>query len=477
MTNNTTKDTTFKDLKLNPNIQKALEKQGYIVPTPIQAQSIPGLLQGKDLIGIAQTGTGKTAAFTLPILELMKESWPRKIKTLVLAPTRELAAQIGESFSKYGEYLNFKHTVIFGGVGAGNQIHALKKGVDIVVATPGRLLDLLNQGKLSIKDVEFFVLDEADRMLDMGFIHDIKKVISKLPKQRQSLFFSATMSDEVNTLARNLLKDPIHVEITPQATTVEKIDQSVFFVNQDDKLTLLLKLLEEEKMESVLVFTRTKHRANKVAVFLNNHRINSDAIHGNKAQTARTKALRDFKSGQVKVLVATDIAARGIDVDNISHVINFELPNESESYVHRIGRTARAGLEGTAYSFCAAEERTYLNNIEKLIKQKIKVMEHQYHSNAAQKAVGAAAKPPPKGRRSPRDGPRGGGRGKPVSGRHKTGSGRSKPWVKSESSSSSDGARSGGPKRASGRPKSGVKKKPFTGNKNARSTKPRFGAR
>ena len=387
---------SFKDLKLIPELQKALSEKGYTSPTPIQLKSIPGLLEGKDLIGIAQTGTGKTAAFILPILQRMTEKYPRRVKTLVLTPTRELAAQIGDSFSVYGKYLKFKHTVIFGGVKQFRQVVALKKGVDIVVATPGRLLDLLNQRKLTLKEIEFFVLDEADRMLDMGFIHDIKKVIAKLPHKRQSLFFSATMSPKINALAKSLLKNPIHVEVAPQATTVELIEQHIFFVDQNSKEKLLLKLLEHEHLTSILIFTRTKHRANKVATFLNKNNINSSAIHGNKSQGARTKALKDFKTGRIKVLVATDIAARGIDIDNISHVINFELPNEPESYVHRIGRTARAGAEGTAFSFCAAEERNYLRDIEKLIREKIDVMDHTFHSEIAKNAVGAAAKPPPK---------------------------------------------------------------------------------
>jgi len=387
---------SFQDLNLIPALQKALTKKKYITPTPIQSKSIPGLLKGNDLIGIAQTGTGKTAAFILPILQRMVERHPRKIKTLVLTPTRELAAQIGDSFSSYGEFLKFKHTVIFGGVGQGRQVQALVDGVDIVVATPGRLLDLLNQRKLTLSDIEFFVLDEADRMLDMGFIHDIKKIISRLPHKRQSLFFSATMSSKINELAKSLLKDPVHVEVAPQATTVELIKQHVFFVDQSSKEKLLLELLKHEHLTSILIFTRTKHKANKVALFLNKNNVSSDAIHGNKSQNARTKAIKDFKTGRVKVLVATDIAARGIDIDNISHVINFELPNEPESYVHRIGRTARAGAEGTAFSFCAAEERNYLRDIEKLIKQKIDVMDHTFHSETAKNAVGTAAKPPPK---------------------------------------------------------------------------------
>jgi ATP-dependent RNA helicase RhlE len=391
----------FQDLNLIKPLQRALEKKGYKVPTPIQAGSIPGLLEGKDLIGIAQTGTGKTASFTLPILQGLKEKYPRRIRALVLAPTRELAAQIGESFASYGEFLKLKHTVIFGGVSQGKQVLALSKGVDILVATPGRLLDLLSQNKLSLKEVEYFVLDEADRMLDMGFIHDINKVLTKLPKHKQSLFFSATMSPQINKLARGMLKNPIHVEITPQSTTVEKIKQCVFFVDSGSKEKLLFKLLRRNHMESVLVFTRTKHRANKVATFLTKNKIDSRAIHGNKSQSARVKALNSFKSGETKVLVATDIAARGIDIKNISHVINFELPNEPESYVHRIGRTARAGTDGTAFSFCAADERSFLNSIERLTKQKLEVIDHSFHSETAKNATGADARPPPrKGRRS-----------------------------------------------------------------------------
>ncbi len=391
---------SFKNLNLIPPLERALTKQGYNQPTPIQSKSIPGLLLGQDLIGIAQTGTGKTAAFILPILQMMTEKYPRKIRTLVVTPTRELAAQIGESFSVYGEFLKFKHTVIFGGVKQGKQVQILTQGVDILVATPGRLLDLMNQNKLNLNNIEFFVLDEADRMLDMGFINDIKKIIAKLPQKRQSLFFSATMSPEINKLAKTLLKNPIHVEVTAQATTVELIRQHIFFIDQPSKEKLLLELLRQKHLTRVLIFTRTKHRANKVALFLNKNNISSDAIHGNKSQNARTKAISDFKSGEIKVLVATDIAARGIDIDNISHVINFELPNEPESYVHRIGRTARAGTDGTAYSFCSAEERDFLRDIEKLIKQKIKVMDHAFHSETAKNAIGAAAKPAPKNRGS-----------------------------------------------------------------------------
>jgi len=390
----------FKELKLNESLQRAIT---YETPTPIQEKSIPSLLEGKDLIGIAQTGTGKTAAFILPILERMREEYPRKIRTLVLAPTRELAAQIGESFSNYGKFLKFKNTVIFGGVKQGSQVQILSKGVDIVVATPGRLMDLMNQGKLTLKNIEFFVLDEADRMLDMGFIHDIKKIIQKLPHNRQTLFFSATMSNEINRLAKSMLKNPVHVEVTPQATTVELIKQHVFFVNKNEKDKLLLELLRHEHLKHVLVFTRTKHRADRIAKFLNQNSISTDAIHGNKSQNARTKAINDFKTKKIKVLVATDIAARGIDVTDISHVINYELPNEPESYVHRIGRTARAGKKGTAFSFCESQERNYLRLIERLIKQKLDVMDHSFHSESAKNATGADAKPPPKQQRNSRN--------------------------------------------------------------------------
>ncbi|MEK6942633.1 MAG: DEAD/DEAH box helicase [Nanoarchaeota archaeon] len=390
---------TFQQLNIIEPLQRALIQQGYTVPTPIQLKSIPDLLAGKDLIGIAQTGTGKTAAFVLPILQRMTEKYPRTLRTLVLAPTRELAAQIGESFSAYGKFLKFKHTVIFGGVSQGMQVNAVSRGVDIVVATPGRLLDLMNQGKVSLRDIEFFVLDEADRMLDMGFINDIKKIIARLPHKRQSLFFSATMSPQVSSLAHQLLRNPVRVEVAPQATTVEKIKQCVFFVDSASKEKLLLELLLQKHLTRVLVFTRTKHRANKVVDYLMSHNVKTDAIHGNKSQGARTQALHNFKSGRTKVLVATDIAARGIDIDDISHVINFELPNEPESYVHRIGRTARAGAEGTAYSFCAADERDFLRSIERLIRLKIEVVPHTFHSDHAQNASGSSARPPPKQQR------------------------------------------------------------------------------
>ncbi|NQV00311.1 MAG: DEAD/DEAH box helicase [Parcubacteria group bacterium] len=386
----------FNDLKLKQVIEKAIAARGYKIPTPIQEKSIPNLLKGKDLIGIAQTGTGKTAAFALPILDRMQERHPRTIQTLVLAPTRELATQIGESFFVYGKFLDFKHTVIFGGVKQGRQVKSLSRGVDILIATPGRLLDLMNQGLVKLSHINFFVLDEADKMLDMGFIHDIKKVVARLPKERQSIFFSATMPPTINNLANSLLKNPIRVEAAVQATTVETVKQYVLFVDKSSKKDLLLKLLKNNALKSVLIFTRTKHKANNVAEFLSKNNIEIDALHGNKSQGARTRTVNGFKNGRIKVLVATDIAARGIDMSIISHVVNFDLPNESESYVHRIGRTARAGAEGTAFSFCSAEERNYLRNIERLIRQDLIPMEHSLHSETARSATGAAAKPPTK---------------------------------------------------------------------------------
>ena len=383
----------FDDLKLITPLLEAVKSQGYTEPTPIQERSIPSVLEGKDLLGIAQTGTGKTAAFALPLLQRMIErpnipaaGFPR---TLVLSPTRELAAQIGESFETYGKNLSLRTRVIFGGVGQKPQVDALRKGVHVLVATPGRLLDLMGQGHVSLEEVEFFVLDEADRMLDMGFIHDIKKIIPKLPSKRQSLFFSATMPKVVSELAHSLLQDPVRVEVTPQATTVEKIAQSAYFVDAEHKDSLLLSLLSTEGVGRTLVFTRTKHRANKVVKTLEKEGISAMAIHGNKSQTHRTKALSDFKNGRVSVLVATDIAARGIDVEGITHVVNYEVPNEPESYVHRIGRTARAGSSGMAWTFVAPDERGYLTDIEKVIRMKVPVVrEHTWHSEKAERSTG-----------------------------------------------------------------------------------------
>jgi len=388
---------SFENLNIMAPLQQALAKEGYTTPTPIQMQAIPHLLQGKDLMGIAQTGTGKTAAFVLPILQRMSQDpkvpSPGAPRVLVLAPTRELAAQIDQSFATYGQFLRFRHTAIFGGVRQGPQVRILSQGVDILVATPGRLIDLMNQGYIILKGVEFFVLDEIDRMLDMGFINDMRKIVSALPQKRQSFFFSATMSPQTGEFAKNLLKNAVRVEASPQACTLECIEQRVFFVDQNNKYPLLQGLFNQKDMDRVLVFTRTKHRADKVAEMLNKNRINADAIHGNKSQNQRTKAMHDFKSGHLQVLVATDIAARGIDVDDISHVVNYDLPNEPESYIHRIGRTGRAGANGTAFSFCAADERNFLRSIERLTRTKIGFKEHQYHSEKAKNAVGAAAEP------------------------------------------------------------------------------------
>ena len=398
---------TFKNLKLIEPLLEAVAKQGYTVPTPIQEQAIPHILQGKDLIGIAQTGTGKTAAFVLPLLQIMSQSprriIPRSPRTLVLAPTRELAAQIDESFATYGSFMRFRHTVIFGGVSQGAQVRALYNGVDVLVATPGRLLDLMNQGHVSLNHLEFLVLDEVDRMLDMGFIVDVKRIISKLPTRRQSVFFSATMPPKISELAKTLLHNPVRVEVAPQATTVQLVQQKVLFVDERNKIPILLELLEHEDLRCVLIFTRTKRRANNVAEVLTDQGIRAEAIHGNKSQGQRTRAMDNFKSGHARVLVATDIAARGIDIDDISHVINYDLPvDQIDNYVHRIGRTARAGANGTAYSLCASHERNALREIERLIRMNIEVMSHSFHSDTARNAVGAAASPPPKQQRGQR---------------------------------------------------------------------------
>ena len=359
---------------------KALVTEGYTIPTPIQEQSIPTVLSGRDLLGCAQTGTGKTAAFAIPILQNLylqkheeKGAW--NIKALILTPTRELAIQIDESFAAYGKHTGLKHLVVFGGVSQYNQTNALRRGVDILIATPGRLLDLVEQRFISLQHIKMFVLDEADRMLDMGFIHDVKKIIAKLPVKRQTLFFSATMPAEITKLSSTILTNPLRVEVTPVSSTAEKVEQAVYFVEKNDKRGLLIHLLKDPAIVSALVFARTKHGADKIAKELYRANIKSDAIHGNKSQAARQKALTDFKEGKIRVLVATDIAARGIDVDDLSHVINFELPNVAETYVHRIGRTGRAGLSGIAISFCDAEEREYLRDIHKLIDKNIPIVE------------------------------------------------------------------------------------------------------
>jgi len=379
---------TFKDLKLEPPILKALEKQGYTQPTPIQEQAIPILLKGNDLLGVAQTGTGKTAAFGIPILNhLLKENSPgqgrRKIKALVVTPTRELAIQIGENFTAYSQFTHLRNTVIFGGVKQSKQVDSLKQGVDILVATPGRLLDLINQGYIVFSNLKYVVLDEADQMLDMGFIHDVKKIIAKLPANRQSLFFSATMPKTIVELSQRMLGDFERVTIKPEQATAEKVKQGVYFVSKNNKANLLIHLLIERPKDSVLVFSRTKHGANKIVKTLDKAKIKSAAIHGNKSQAQRQKALGEFKDGSLKVLIATDIAARGIDVDDLALVINFDLPNVSETYVHRIGRTGRASASGIALSFCMGDERPYLKDIEKLIKQQVPRMgEHPFMEGA-----------------------------------------------------------------------------------------------
>ena len=379
---------TFKDLKLEPPILKALEKQGYTQPTPIQEQAIPILLKGNDLLGVAQTGTGKTAAFGIPILNhLLKENSPaqgrRKIKALVVTPTRELAIQIGENFTAYSQFTHLQNTVIFGGVKQSKQVDSLKQGVDILVATPGRLLDLINQGYIVFSNLKYVVLDEADQMLDMGFIHDVKKIIAKLPANRQSLFFSATMPKTIVELSQRMLGDFERVTIKPEQATAEKVKQGVYFVSKNNKPKLLIHLLIERPKDSVLVFSRTKHGANKIVKTLDKAKIKSAAIHGNKSQAQRQKALGEFKDGSLKVLIATDIAARGIDVDDLALVINFDLPNVSETYVHRIGRTGRASASGIALSFCMGDERPYLKDIEKLIKQQVPRMgEHPFMEGA-----------------------------------------------------------------------------------------------
>jgi ATP-dependent RNA helicase RhlE len=370
----------FKSLEIIEPILQSLHEEGYSIPTPIQAQAIPIVLDGIDLLGCAQTGTGKTAAFAIPILQLLSNSQSfdrrKKIRSLILTPTRELAIQIGESFKNYGRHTKLAYTVIFGGVNQFSQTQALQRGVDILVATPGRLLDLMNQGFISLKDIEIFVLDEADCMLDMGFIHDVKRVLAALPRKRQSLFFSATMPPEIVKLADTILRNPQKVEITPGQPTVDIIEQFIYFVDKGNKSALLMEVLSDQKIKSALVFTRTKHGADKVVKDLLRHNIKAEAIHGNKAQNARQRALANFKDQTTRVLVATDIAARGIDVDEMEFVINFELPNISETYVHRIGRTGRAGARGTAFSFCDAEEKAFLKDIEKLIRKKIPVIEN-----------------------------------------------------------------------------------------------------
>lgn len=370
----------FESLNIIDPILKALKEEGYTTPTPIQEQSIPIVLQGTDLLGCAQTGTGKTAAFAIPILQLLSANKTydrkRKIRSLIVTPTRELAIQIAESFKAYGRHTGLTCTVIFGGVNQNPQTAILQNGVDILIATPGRLLDLMNQKYLTLRDVEIFVLDEADRMLDMGFIHDVKKMLAALPKKRQSLFFSATMPPEIINLANSILQNPSKVSVTPVSSTVDIIKQSIYFVDKGNKNALLVEILKDKNIKTALVFTRTKHGADKVVKVLVKHNITAEAIHGNKSQNARQRALSNFKAQTTRVLVATDIAARGIDVDELEYVINYEMPEVPETYVHRIGRTGRAGAKGSAFSFCDALEKSDLKDIEKLIAKKIPVVEN-----------------------------------------------------------------------------------------------------
>ncbi|HJT73575.1 MAG TPA: DEAD/DEAH box helicase [Chitinophaga sp.] len=400
---------SFEQLRLIEPVLKALENEGYTAPTPIQQQAIPYVLEKRDLLGCAQTGTGKTAAFAIPLLQLMHQDQsavrkgPRNIRALILTPTRELAIQIQESFVAYGKFLDLKSLVIFGGVSQHPQTEALKRGVDILIATPGRLLDLISQNYITLRDIKYFVLDEADRMLDMGFVHDVKRVIIKLPEQRQTLFFSATMPPEIQTLANAILKNPAKVEVTPVSSTAETITQSVYFVNKQDKRGLLLHILKDQSIRTVLVFTRTKHGADKVVKDLNKAEITAEAIHGNKSQNARQRALNNFKSQQTRVLVATDIAARGIDIDDLTHVINYELPNVPETYVHRIGRTGRAGANGIAISFCEGEEKAYLKDILKLIARDIPVVTAQPFHNGDSLSAPVIAPPSQKKPQHPRD--------------------------------------------------------------------------
>jgi ATP-dependent RNA helicase RhlE len=385
----TTPATGFAALGLIEPLLRSVTAEGYANPTPIQAQAIPYLLAGRDLLGCAQTGTGKTAAFALPMIQRLAQDRrspvPKCPRALILTPTRELAVQIETSFKTYGRHLGLRHAVVFGGVGQHPQAQAIGRGLDILVATPGRLLDLMNQNLLRLDRLEIFVLDEADRMLDMGFIHDVRRIIKTLPAQRQTLLFSATMPNDIANLANSILRDPATVTVAPVASTAERIDQWVLFVEKGDKRALLGEVLKDDSIKRALVFTRTKHGANRLAEQLDRMGVSSDAIHGNKSQTARQRALADFTAGKLRILVATDIAARGIDIDGITHVINYELPNVPESYVHRIGRTARAGAAGVALSFCDVEEREYLRDIERLIRRSIPVVpDHPFKSTVTE---------------------------------------------------------------------------------------------
>ena len=439
--------TTFTDLGLMAPICQAVAAEGYETATPIQEQAIPVVLSGQDVLGLAQTGTGKTAAFSLPILHRLAESkkrpGPKKVRCLVLTPTRELAVQVGASFATYGVHLRFKRTVITGGVGFTPQMNALAGGLDIVVATPGRLLDLAQRGYAQLDQVECFVLDEADRMFDMGFINDIKKIIAMLPKERLNLLFSATMPPAVAQLAEQTLRNHKRIEVTPASSTVERIEQKVMFVQKDKKKDLLVSVLKEQDINRVIIFTRTKHGANRLAEQLGKQGIPSEAIHGNKSQGARQRALSEFQSGKVRALVATDIAARGIDVEGVSHVVNYELPNEPESYVHRIGRTARAGADGVALSFCEMEEIPYLRAIEKVIRQAVPGdEEHAFHDAAIAEQRNSPHIKPPQLQRGGNKG-RGGHGGQSTGGQKRQGQGHGGQG-QNRGSQQGRGGRSGG---------------------------------
>ncbi|AHJ98049.1 DEAD/DEAH box helicase [Hymenobacter swuensis] len=456
---------SFDELNLIEPILSALREEGYVTPTPIQQQAIPQVLEGHDLLGIAQTGTGKTAAFTVPILQILHQTAqverhaPGRIRCLVLTPTRELAIQIGESFQAYGRHLpKLRSTVIFGGVGQHPQVQILKRGVEVLIATPGRLLDLMNQGFIDLRNIEVFVLDEADRMLDMGFIHDIKRILPKLPKQRQTLFFSATMPGQIQDLADTILRpNPVKVAVTPVSSTADTVTQAVYMVEKNDKADLLEHVLQDKNIRRVLVFTRTKHGADKVVRTLEKAGIEAEAIHGNKSQNHRQRALSNFKAGATRVLVATDIAARGIDVDELTHVINYEIPNEPESYVHRIGRTGRAGANGTALSFCDDEERAYFQDIQKLIRRQIPVVQNHPYTSSAVAPVplsgGPAIKRPkgPAGRPArPGRGQQPAGSGRPEGQRSQGGQGGSGRSERPSGNSGREGQRGG--HAAAGRP-------------------------
>jgi len=436
---------TFAELQLSDALKRAVAAEGYTVPTPIQAQAIPHALAGRDILGVAQTGTGKTAAFALPTLHKLSTTAPRTpgkhIRCLVLTPTRELAAQVDESFRVYGRQLPLRSTVIFGGVGQTAQVDTIRRGVDVLVATPGRLLDLCQQGLVSLKHVEVYVLDEADRMLDMGFLPDVRRVTAMLPKERQTLFFSATMPPDITDLSKKILIDPVRVEVTPVSSTAERVEQHVYFVRKDDKRDLLVELLNAPEVKRTLVFTRTKHGADRVAKALAKAGIRADAIHGNKSQNARERALDGFRDGKLPVLVATDIAARGIDVEGVTHVVNFELPNVPEQYVHRIGRTGRAGAAGIALSFCDAEERPYLRDIEKTIRKAIPVREHGFAASPRMEAR-LESSSGGGGQRSGGGRPQGGGGGRGGSGGGRGGGGARRGGRPGSSSSSGGGQRS-----------------------------------